>query len=721
MSLVINTNVASLNAQRNLTTSQGGLATSLQRLSSGLRINSAKDDAAGLAIAQRFTTQINGLNQAARNANDAISLAQTAEGALGEYGNILQRVRELAVQSANATNSSSDRSALNGEASQLLQELARISSQTQFNGQNVLDGSLNNVQFQIGANANQTINVSVGNAQTNALGAYQYTNTANPVTGTALVSGDLTINGVNVGTSTTGGADSIVTAINSVTPQTGVTASATSSIVAANAPTGSVALLTGDLVINGTDIGAIGISSYDKGVQGAAVATQINLRTSTTGVTATANATTGALTLSSSTGKTISITSINGAAGASRVENVTGLELSGTAASQNATDALVLNGVKGVAVGTFAFSAVTTGNKFTVGTTSYTFDATKTTGAADGAGGFYVGGSFTDDATLNTQLLDAINGTSNSASAAPGVIATSSGGTNITVTSKFAGIEAVASNAIANTSGTAVTAINNSSVAASGIHENDAVTLGGVTYTFVKAASSGNNISLTNAGTGTQATLQAATDLAAAINLNHTNKLTNITSGAAANAGATGTLTVTSDLNGLPGNATVDATGTAAVAGRLTETHTDKADGSYTASTTYGVISLNSNTSYTIGGNNSTKAGLSTASATLNAISTVDISSVSGANTAISLVDGALDQVAKIRANLGALQNRFQSTINSVQSISENLSAARSRIQDADFAAETAALTRNQILQQAGTAILSQANSLPQSALQLLK
>ena len=150
MAQVINTNVASLNAQRNLTTSQGQLATALQRLSSGLRINSAKDDAAGLAISERFTTQVRGLNQAVRNANDAISLSQTAEGALGEYGNILQRVRELSVQSANATNSSGDRAALNGEAQQLLQELGRISTQTQFNGQNVLDGSFNAAQFQVG-------------------------------------------------------------------------------------------------------------------------------------------------------------------------------------------------------------------------------------------------------------------------------------------------------------------------------------------------------------------------------------------------------------------------------------------------------------------------------------------------------------------------------------------------------------------------------------------
>ena len=157
MPQVINTNVASLNAQRNLTTSQGQLATALQRLSSGLRINSAKDDAAGLAISERFTTQIRGLNQAVRNANDGISLAQTAEGALGETGNALQRIRELAIQSANSTNSASDRAALNAEASQLLAEVQRIAQTTQFNGQNILDGTFSSAQFQVGANANQTI------------------------------------------------------------------------------------------------------------------------------------------------------------------------------------------------------------------------------------------------------------------------------------------------------------------------------------------------------------------------------------------------------------------------------------------------------------------------------------------------------------------------------------------------------------------------------------
>ena len=161
MPQIINTNVMSLNAQRNLSTSAGALATALQRLSSGLRINSAKDDAAGLAIAERFTTQIRGLNQAARNANDGISLAQTGEGALAEITNNLQRIRELAVQAANSTNSVSDREALNQEVEQRLAEIERVASQTSFNGQKILDGSFGTAAFQVGANAGETISIGL--------------------------------------------------------------------------------------------------------------------------------------------------------------------------------------------------------------------------------------------------------------------------------------------------------------------------------------------------------------------------------------------------------------------------------------------------------------------------------------------------------------------------------------------------------------------------------
>lgn len=180
MALTINTNVASLNAQRNLGTSQSNLNKSMQRLSSGLRINSAKDDAAGLAISDRMTSQIRGLNQASRNANDGISLAQTAEGALQESTNILQRIRELAVQSANDTNSASDRSSLNDEVAQLVNELDRISETTSFNGKKLLDGTMDNATFQVGANAgsNQTISFAIESARSDDLGADNLTTVA---------------------------------------------------------------------------------------------------------------------------------------------------------------------------------------------------------------------------------------------------------------------------------------------------------------------------------------------------------------------------------------------------------------------------------------------------------------------------------------------------------------------------------------------------------------
>ena len=172
MAQVINTNILSLTAQRNLNNSGGALATSLERLSSGLRINSAKDDAAGLAISERFSTQIRGLNQAIRNANDGISLAQTAEGAIGELSSNLQRIRELAVQSVNATNSDTDRATLDQEVQQRLSEIDRIAGQTSFNGRNVLDGSFGNAEFQVGANVGETIGLNLtGSVRTADVGA----------------------------------------------------------------------------------------------------------------------------------------------------------------------------------------------------------------------------------------------------------------------------------------------------------------------------------------------------------------------------------------------------------------------------------------------------------------------------------------------------------------------------------------------------------------------
>ncbi|MDX1496196.1 MAG: flagellin [Salinisphaeraceae bacterium] len=235
MPQIINTNVMSLNAQRNLNMSQNSLSVSLQRLSSGLRINSAKDDAAGLAISERMTTQIRGLNQAARNANDGISLAQTAEGALVEVSNNLQRIRELAVQSRNATNSASDRAALQEEASQLIAEINRVATTTSFNGVKLLDGSFSNQAFQVGANQGETISItSIVNANSTALGTFDRASvtTVATTTFTAITAGDITIEdadgvaidvgGIAADTSATERAGSLRDAINAIADQTGV-------------------------------------------------------------------------------------------------------------------------------------------------------------------------------------------------------------------------------------------------------------------------------------------------------------------------------------------------------------------------------------------------------------------------------------------------------------------------------------------------------------------
>jgi flagellin len=699
MAQIINTNVASLNAQRNLTTSQGQLATALQRLSSGLRINSAKDDAAGLAISERFTTQIRGLNQAVRNANDAISLSQTAEGALGEYGNILQRIRELSVQSANATNASGDRAALNGEAQQLLQELTRISTQTQFNGQNVLDGSFTSAQFQVGANANQTIQVSIGDASTDALGAFQFNNTSSPVSGTALVSGDLTINGVNVGATANGSADTIVNAINAKFSETAVSASATSSVTAATSPTRKQDLVAGDLVINGVDIGAV-TGSYNVATQGTNLVNAINLKTAATGVTASANAVTGAITLSSSVGRTIAITTNNAAAGAAKVENATGLELASSQTAASSTN--TFTGVLGASTVAFATTAEI-GDQITVNGQTYTFAA-----ANAGTTTVAIGASAVDSAT---NLVGQITANETAIGLASRVTAANGGTSTVTVTSKFA----TATNThIAITDPTDTGAditVTNNTVAGVGAAIGSVITVGGTTYEFgfSNSTPAGSN---TRVVLGTTPTTNAQAFLTA-VNTAYAAGTTNIQA-----SGGAAIITLTSD--NLGGQGITDVTGTS-IAGLTVGGAAGGANGTYAANTSYGTISLNSNAAYQVGGNNSARAGLSTASSTLTSINTVDISSVAGANTAINLIDGALDQVSKIRAALGAVQNRFESTVANLSATSENLSAARSRIRDADFAQETAALTRGQILQQAGTAILAQANALPQNVLSLLR
>lgn len=284
MPQVINTNIASLNAQRNLNTSQGDANVALERLSSGLRINSAKDDAAGLAISERFTSQVRGLNQAIRNANDGISFAQVAEGALEETTNALQRIRELAVQSANDTNSPSDRKALNQEVSALISEINRIASTTQFNGRNILDGSFADFSFQVGANANQTIGVDGVDARGSKLGASVSSGTTfdqGNITSFS-TAGSLSINGVDVDLSSATTGQDLINQINLVSPDTNVTAQKAGETIvdtgAFSAPAAADSPAT--ITINGTGIEITDSDDIDSTID------KINERARQTGITA---------------------------------------------------------------------------------------------------------------------------------------------------------------------------------------------------------------------------------------------------------------------------------------------------------------------------------------------------------------------------------------------------------------------------------------------------
>jgi flagellin len=325
MPSIINTNVNSLTAQRQLGVSQNSMATSMARLSSGLRINSAKDDAAGLAISERFTAQIRGVNQAGRNANDGISLAQTAEGDLAQISNNLQRIRELAVQSSNSTNTASDRLSLNQEATALIVENDRVAATSAFNGIKLLDGSFTAQNFQVGANgtaSDQIAVTSIASARGNSLGVGASSSYSTAVTGivitsaVGLIAGDISINGYQVGaagtdgvsnnTSTTSGI-AVAAAINAISGNSNVTATVAATAVAGTTVSTFTAMVAGDILINGVDIGAIALATTAAG-RGGQVAAAINAKTAQTGVTATVNTATGAVALAAADGRNIDVT-----------------------------------------------------------------------------------------------------------------------------------------------------------------------------------------------------------------------------------------------------------------------------------------------------------------------------------------------------------------------------------------------------------------------------
>ena len=374
MAIYLNTNIVSMMAQQNLSNAQTQMATAIQQLSSGLSINSAKDNAAGYAIATVMGSQLGGYAQATRNANDAISLAQTAGGAMQSIINNLQTMRSLAVQSANSTYSNANRASMNAEVQQLSSEIQRVAMSTKFNGVNLLDGTFTAQSFQIGANntANSVIQLSgISSMQTSQLGSagssYQATVTGTATTA-ALTAGALTLNGVQVGASVAGAAPgqtadsaySIANAINAVSSTSGVTATANASTVTGTTATAFAGVAAGSFSINGVSVGAVAAGGNAAG-EGANTAAAINLISAQTGVTASANATTGKVTLTAADGRDIAVAPIGAYA---TLTADTGL----TAATTNGTVTLNSTGSAGIVLsgGTPADAG------FTAGTTAAT-------------------------------------------------------------------------------------------------------------------------------------------------------------------------------------------------------------------------------------------------------------------------------------------------------------------------------------------------------------
>ncbi|MEX1200532.1 MAG: flagellin [Methylophaga sp.] len=590
MAQVINTNIASLNAQRNLNTSQTSLATSLERLSSGLRINSAKDDAAGLAITERFTTQIRGLNQAIRNANDGISLSQTAEGALGEMANNMQRIRELAVQSANATNSDSDRAALDQEVQQRLAEIDRIASQTSFNGRRILDGTFGDAAFQVGANVGETIDLNLQTSmRLNSIGAVAVANT------------------IDLNTLISEGTDA----------------------TAGSYATGALAGLVGE------DLSAAGTpGSY--------------------------------LT------DTVTVTDYSGGAAVSF--DVDGVNISLNA---NYTD---LDGV-----------AQEIEDQLTAGFGAGVYTVTNTAG------------DFTIENNLSAQAPVIDNGAGTTAA------------------------EFTAGTGTAGTVGTTTFDVDSNTVTLDGTYaslaelatkvQSDLDTAAAGTYTV---AVSGSGIQITNIATGVASTapvIDGFTGVGSAL-------FDEGTSVDGADAAAAASLTVADDFS-----IQIGTTDPVPVANGTYETVQAFVDEINTALGSNGRASLNDDGTLSItaldditisGDIGLTTLGLDEVTEPAGNMVGVNVMSVDAANDTINRIDAGLKAVSDLRSTFGAIQNRFESTIANLGATVENLSASRSRIQDADFAAETANLTRAQILQQAGTTILAQANALPQNVLTLL-
>ena len=614
MSLVVNTNVSSLTAQRSLAESASQLDKAMARLSSGSKINSASDDAAGLAIVERMTAQINGLRMAVKNANDGISLTQSIEGALVEVSDMLQRLRELSVQAANDTNTGTDRAFLQAEVNLLIAEITRIASNTRYNQTKVLDGTYSNKILQVGTEGGETIQFSIDSVASSKLGAYQVTGDrieAQYGPGAGVYANitddadDIILNGNSlsktISVAVKDSAKNVAANINNVTGETGVTATAKTY---AHYYSTWEADQTANVKINNTTTGEFVISSSNV----LDAVDKINAISGTTGVTASATSDYKVL-LYSNDGSDISVENQNSILG-QRVKSV----------SHNGTSVATVAGVAGIKE-TASTLAATTGTTY-----AWTIRNQQTGESVDisVASGANTAGTLSNFET-------ALNAASGKWAAGGDYHVTATGPTTNKIL--FTGTAALGDFQIFTTGGTTT------------VLETTSDTLGNLDTTSISLAAPAATAVEGTAG-GDTATVQGSISLSSS-------KLFSVTQ-----------------------------SGT----------------------------EVSPNDNY-----------FTTGAASLTTVANVDLRTQSKASDAISVLDGAIEKISSMRADLGAIENRLEHTVSNLMNVAENTSDARSRILDADYSVESANLAKAQVLQQAGTAMLAQANARSQLVLQLLQ
>ncbi|VUD56434.1 B-type flagellin [Thalassocella blandensis] len=694
MPLYVNTNISAINAQRQLLKSGNELDQASERLASGKRINTAGDDAAGLAISNRQTSQIRGLNQAIRNANDGISLIQTAEGALGETTNILQRMRELAIQSANGIYEDKDRATLDAEVQQLVAELDRIAETTSFNGQNILDGTLGAVELQVGAQANQTIEFSVTAVDADTLGMGSLSadvvgaEIASDGSELALDEQDILINGQAVGViESTDTMDEIIEQINENI--NGITATAVVQIDATSVGTGVIGTAGIQFAVEGGD----GLTTTYNIANTESLQDLVDeISTATNGILSASIGEDGSLQLAVQGARSVTVTDAD--------------QGSGILAANKFNAQIVLESDNGDPITVERGSTGSLANL-----DAYGFRESRDPGVVRGVGMVVNSGGANEelavsDLRINNVIIDATDTSSlaakidaiNEVTEQTGVVATTYSQASVDMTGFLASNAGGNFDLVLNGAEIQITLTTSSTLS------DIAKALNGETgATGVKARVLGQNLVLeSNQGAINISTVsQAGNFFGSSLGIDEITQtfvtsagvLTESTSSLDTGAAATLAMSVRAglELTSINGNP---------IAVEFGETTTNAE-----IQSRLGLRQANTLGDGSFG----------------TAISSISVDTAANAQKAISVIDNALETVNEIRSELGAVNNRLDFTISNLGNVSENTSAARSRIVDADFAAETANLSRAQVLQQASQAMLAQANARPQQVLQLLQ